>query len=750
MITFKKFLVEKIVGNTGWVYHRTPDDPEESSIVTHGIKPSTNQSAMYGRGLYCCYDINQQLKPDMEQYGEYILKGKIDLNGFAILDYEIYGLANPRGNFQEHLKQIGTNMESMKDTIPYTSRIAQNIWEKCKANGYNGIIFTGESDGKVAVIWNRRNFIPYQYSKDNAATWKTLTPDIKSIKRPHDPEYDKDDQAIKFSKILKELSRKEEIGDLEFPDSYKNKIFLKNLKKSGNIIASYTAEINLPQLQTSGDIDASYATELNLPQLQKSGYIRANNATELNLPQLQESGGIGADNATEINLPQLQKSGYIDANNATELNLPQLQTSGSIGADNATEINLPQLQKSGYIDANNATELNLPQLQTSGDISAKNATELNLPQLQKSGYIDASYATELNLPQLQKSGYISAYKAAELNLPQLQMCKGITTYSLDELNLPELIHVEYGSITTDALRLNLPKLAGITVGKIEATKVTKLDLPNLRSCGGIDAPLTIYLNLPELMLTTETIHVPNAITLNMPKLGPSLGTVKAPKAKKIIIPKESVSILKNVPKDCEIIHPEDAPQVKVDENTTFKKYLMLKESLVQIPLDTAYEIFKNEYDKSTGTSWSYEKFMGRARAWEFYGDEKGYVAIRRQRSGLVKLVGMAGDNRSKLKGINDLISMNMPLWGMVSKDIKDIAVRRGMREPNFLERQVLKRSIPPEVLGGAEILEYQKDGGIKLQYPDVGIVVKYLVGTPQYYAKLRTMIGDKVKEKILG
>ena len=183
---------------------------------------------------------------------------------------------------------------------------------------------------------------------------------------------------------------------------------------------------------------------------------------------------------------------------------------------------------------------------------------------------------------------------------------------------------------------------------------------------------------------------------------------------------------------------------------TFRKFLMLKESLVQIPLDSAYEIFKNEYDKSTGTSWTYDKFMGRARNWEFYGDEKGYVAIRRQRSGLVKLVGMAGDNRSKLKGINDLISMNMPLWGMVSKDIKDIAVRRGMREPNFLEKQVLKRSIPPEVLGGAEILEYQKDGGIKLQYPDVGVVVKYLVGTPEYYAKLRTMLGDKVKEKILG
>ena len=574
MVTFKKFLVEKIVGNTGWVYHRAKKNPEDSEILTHGIKPSTNQIATYGKGLYCCYDLNEQLKPNMEKYGAYILKGKIDLNGFAILDSEIYGLVNPRGNFQEHLKQIGTDMESVQDTIPYTSRIARNIWEKCKQDGYNGIVFTGQSDGKVAVIWNRRNFIPYQYSEDNAATWKTLTPDIKSIKRPHDPEYDKDDQAIKFSKILKELSNKEDIGDLEVPDSYKDKIFLKNLKKSGDIYAH---------------------------------------------------------NVTELNLPQLQKCECIDAHNATEINLPQLQKSGYIRAYSATELNLPQLQKSGYIYADKATELNLPQLRESGDIDARSATVINLPQLQKCSGIDARSATVINLPQLQK-------------------------YS------------------------------------------------------GIDAR----------------------------------------SAEKIIIPKHLKDELYNIPSDCEIIHPEDTPQIKVDENVTFKKYLVLKESLVNIPLDTAYEIFKNEYDKSTGTSWSYEKFMGRARGWEFYGDEKGYVAVRRQRSGFVKLVGMAGDNRSKLKGIQDLVSQNLPLWGMVSKEIKDIGIRKGMREPNFLERQVLKRSIPPEVLGGAEILEYQKDGGIKLQYPDVGVVVKYLVGTPQYYAKLRTMFGDKIKEKILG
>ena len=501
MITFKKFLVEKIVGNTGWVYHRTKENPEGSAILTHGIKPSTNQSAMYGRGLYCCYDLNEQLKPNMEKYGAYILKGKIDLNGFAILDYEIYGLANPRGNFQEHLKQIGTNMESVQDSIPYTSRIAQNIWKKCKTNGYNGIIFTGENDGKVAVIWNRRNFIPYQYSEDNAATWKTLTPDIKSIKRPYDPEYDDDDQAITFSKILRELSRKKEIGNLKFPNSYNSKIFLKNLKKSGDIDASSATELNLPQLQTSGYIYAPNATELNLPQLRECEQINAYAAIELNLPQLQTSGGINADNVKELNLPQLQTSGYIHAFSATLINLPQLQTSGYIDAPKATELNLAQLQTSEYINAYAATELNLPQLHTSENIYADRATLINLPQLQTSGYIRAYDATELNLPQLQTSEDINAPKATELNLPQLQ-----------------------------------------TSGYIRASEVTELKLPQLQTSGDIYAP----------------------------------------KAKKIIIPKEFVSILKGVPEDCEIIHPEDTPQVKVDENTTFKKYLMLKESLVQI------------------------------------------------------------------------------------------------------------------------------------------------------------------------
>lgn len=341
MITFRKFLVEKVVGNTGWVYHRTPDNPSKYDIVKYGIKASSNESAMYGRGLYTCYDLDQQMKPNMTRYGSYILKGKIDLNGFAILDSDVYWLANPRGNFQEHLKQIGTNMESVKDESPYTSEIAKNIWKKCKQKGYNGIVFTGRSDGKVAVIWNRRNFIPFQYTEDEGKNWAKLTPDIASIKRPHDPEYDKDDEKINFSKLLKEISDKEELEKLIVPPDYKGIVFLKKLKKIGNIIIYNETEINLPNLQKCGNIIASYVQKINLPNLQECGLIDAGNATEINLPNLQISSNIYATIIDKINLPNLKYCSSIYLDNATEVNLPNFNT-GRIVAPSAEKIIIPK------------------------------------------------------------------------------------------------------------------------------------------------------------------------------------------------------------------------------------------------------------------------------------------------------------------------------------------------------------------------------------------------------------------------
>ena len=169
---------------------------------------------------------------------------------------------------------------------------------------------------------------------------------------------------------------------------------------------------------------------------------------------------------------------------------------------------------------------------------------------------------------------------------------------------------------------------------------------------------------------------------------------------------------------------------------------------IKLDMTKAYDVFRKEYEESTGQSWSMDKFMQRAKNWQFFGDENGFVAVRPQRSGFVKLVGMAGDNKSKLRGIQQLQEQKLPVWGMVSKDIKDIAVRRGMREPNMIERAVLKKALNSAALGDAEILGYTSDNGVRLRYPDIGEVTKYMIGSPEYYQKLRSAFGEQVKNKI--
>jgi ribosomal protein S18 acetylase RimI-like enzyme len=169
---------------------------------------------------------------------------------------------------------------------------------------------------------------------------------------------------------------------------------------------------------------------------------------------------------------------------------------------------------------------------------------------------------------------------------------------------------------------------------------------------------------------------------------------------------------------------------------------------IQLDLNKAYDVFRQEYEESTGQSWTQDKFMQRAKNWQFFGDENGFVAVRPQRSGFVKLVGMAGDNKSKLRGIQQIQQQGLPIWGMVSKDIKDIAVKRGMREPNMIERTLLKQALNSAALGDAEILGYTSDNGVRLRYPDIGEVTKYMIGSPEYYQKLRSAFGEQVKKKI--
>lgn len=168
--------------------------------------------------------------------------------------------------------------------------------------------------------------------------------------------------------------------------------------------------------------------------------------------------------------------------------------------------------------------------------------------------------------------------------------------------------------------------------------------------------------------------------------------------------------------------------------------------------DSIYQAFKRSYEEETGKAWSEGKFLSRARNWTFYGDDKGFVAVREQRSGMKKLVGVAGEPKSILKGLAELQTEGGPIWGAVSAPLAQMAKKRGMIVPHLYPGgaffiKALVKVIPSYVFGGYEPV-VTKDGGVQFQYDDVGTHTKYLIGNKAYFVSAMKLPGivDKLKE----
>jgi len=155
--------------------------------------------------------------------------------------------------------------------------------------------------------------------------------------------------------------------------------------------------------------------------------------------------------------------------------------------------------------------------------------------------------------------------------------------------------------------------------------------------------------------------------------------------------------------------------------------------------EQVYTDFKNTYDKATGVSWDKDKFFRKALDWRFYGDEAGYISVREQKSGMLKLTGMSGSMKGIYKGMLELKQESAPVWGMVAINIAQMAKKAGflVPPPELIKNNIQR--IPPEVFGGAKILNIQDDGGVIFQYADVGIVTKYLICNQAYMGLLGSM-----------
>lgn len=154
----------------------------------------------------------------------------------------------------------------------------------------------------------------------------------------------------------------------------------------------------------------------------------------------------------------------------------------------------------------------------------------------------------------------------------------------------------------------------------------------------------------------------------------------------------------------------------------------------EIDLDRAYELFRNEYIKATGKSWSKSKFLDKARKWTFFGDEDGFVAVRFQTSGYVKLVGMAGSRKSKLLGFRELMSKGYPIWAGGDAKLTNILVSQGFIRVPYILLKLFEKVIEYQM--GSIPITVNKDGSITIDYYDVGPATKYIVATKEYFEKV--------------
>jgi hypothetical protein len=182
-------LLEEIAGNAAIVYHRTgasaftdptgkvlsgKDIPE--NIIQHGF--AEGKDGMYGPGIYATYKLKSQFNTYMERYGEYLVKCRVNLQGYILLDYvEAKKVYRERYALHDQLSQYYSPQwldRKSEDIVWYdeqlrrrqlTSSIAADLYGAYQINTVvPGMLFTGGHDDAVIITYRPAYILPIEYA----------------------------------------------------------------------------------------------------------------------------------------------------------------------------------------------------------------------------------------------------------------------------------------------------------------------------------------------------------------------------------------------------------------------------------------------------------------------------------------------------------------------------------------------------------------------------------------------------------
>ena len=190
-------LKEAIYGNMATVFHRTSVSDLVNKVFDSGFKPG--DGAMYGSGFYSTYELESQLRANMETtYGPIIVKFACPIQTFFIFDYEEFKkspnfkkLNSPSKNefLKAQFEFFKMDYSKFSFKKAYYSKFTSDIALWCTKNIPNfkklceGIIFTGSTDGKVLVSYNTKLIMPLSYTLDEGRNWEKVELNLDYLKK---------------------------------------------------------------------------------------------------------------------------------------------------------------------------------------------------------------------------------------------------------------------------------------------------------------------------------------------------------------------------------------------------------------------------------------------------------------------------------------------------------------------------------------------------------------------------------------
>lgn len=154
-----------------------------------------------------------------------------------------------------------------------------------------------------------------------------------------------------------------------------------------------------------------------------------------------------------------------------------------------------------------------------------------------------------------------------------------------------------------------------------------------------------------------------------------------------------------------------------------------------------YDAFKKAYEKATGAAWDERHFVSRAYNWSFFGTIEGGVAVRKQRSGLNKLVATYGSPKNVINGYHQMEKEigHEPIWGAMTLNLAQMLEKISNKDFKLAPKLFVKNVIPHiKHIFGDVVKDFTKDGGILIDTP-AGTMTKYFIANKKYYYQILDM-----------